>query len=73
MLSGNDYFVIKPHLADRALGPFGQNKDVIAVRDEGMVCVDRVDPAEAGNVAKFHVHTGNVVFALRLCLGATLF
>mgnify|MGYP006994864533 CR=1 FL=1 len=68
-MSGDDYFVIKPHLADRALGPFGQNKDVIAVRDQRMICIHRVDPAEARDVAKLDVNAGNIVLALCLGLG----
>ena len=49
-MSGNDYFVIKPHLTHRTVGSLGQNKDVIAVGHQRMIVVHGVDLAETGKI-----------------------
>ena len=65
-MSRDDYFVIKPYLTDGTVRSLGQNKDIIPFRDQRMVGIHGVDLAEAGDVAVFDIHAGDVVFALRL-------
>lgn len=71
-MSGDNNLVIKPNLTDRTSRSAGQNDEVVTIRDLRMGIVHRVDAAEAGQVAVLHIHAGDVVLALALCLGAIL-
>ena len=71
-MSGDNNFVIKPYLTDRISGPFGLNEGVIALRDQRVRVIHRVDSTEAGDIAVLDIDARDIIFAFVLRLGAVL-
>ena len=71
-MSRDDDLVIKADFADGfgLIGAAGHDDAVVAIRHQRMSAVHRVDLTEAGEIAVLDVDARDVIFALRLGLGA---